>query len=66
MEQSRAIPVDGRWLFAPVGRGTAVTWRWTVCLKSAAAGVAMPTIAALWPGFVRQGLEQLSVELLRS
>jgi hypothetical protein len=57
--------IDGQWLFAPVGTGTAVTWRWTVHPKSAAAGVAMPAFAALWRGFARQGLEQLSHQLLR-
>lgn len=57
--------VDGEWLFAPVGTGTMVTWRWTVHPKSGAAGVAMPAFAALWRGFARQALEQLSAELLR-
>ncbi len=57
--------IDGEWLFAPTGTGTTVTWRWTVHPKSAAAGLAMPGFAALWRGFARQGLEQLSDELLR-
>ncbi len=57
--------VDGEWLFVPVGTGTLVTWRWTVHPKSGAAGAAMPAFAALWRGFARQALEQLSDELLR-
>lgn len=56
--------IDGRWLFTPVGTGTTVTWRWTVHPKSAAAGLAMPVFAMLWRGFARQGLEELSGELL--
>ncbi|MCH9767493.1 MAG: SRPBCC family protein [Actinomycetia bacterium] len=56
--------IEGAWLFAPTGSGTNVTWRWTIHPKSAAAGLAMPAFAALWRGFARQGLEQLSGELL--
>lgn len=57
--------IDGQWLFAPIGTGTQVTWRWTVHPKSSAAGLAMPAFARLWRGFARRGLEQLSHELLR-
>ncbi len=57
--------IDGEWLFTPTGTGTTVTWRWTVHPKSTAAGLAMPAFAVLWRGFARQGLEQLSGELLR-
>lgn len=57
--------IDGEWSFEPAGTGTAVTWRWTVHPKSRAAALAMPAFAALWRGFARQGLEQLSHELLR-
>lgn len=57
--------IDGEWLFAPTGTGTTVTWRWTIYPKSGAAGLAMPAFAILWRGFARQGLEQLSGELLR-
>ncbi len=57
--------VDGEFLFAPIGTGTKVTWRWTVHLKSTAAGLAMPAFAMLWRGYARQALEQLSGELLR-
>lgn len=57
--------IEGQWSFAPAGTGTTVTWRWTVYPKSTAAGLAMPAFAALWRGFARQGLEELSGELLR-
>jgi hypothetical protein len=57
--------IDGQWRFSPVGTGTEVTWQWTVHPKSAAAALAMPAFAALWRGFARQALEQLSAELLR-
>ncbi len=57
--------IDGEWLFTPIGTGTTVTWRWTVHPKSTAARLAMPGFAILWRGFARQGLEQLSDELLR-
>lgn len=57
--------IDGQWSFTPAGTGTTVTWRWTVFPKSAAAGLAMPAFAAMWRGFARQGLEELSTELLR-
>jgi hypothetical protein len=56
--------IDGQWRFAPAGTGTAVTWRWTVHPKTAVAALAMPAFAALWRGFARQALEQLSDELL--
>ena len=57
--------IDGEWVFAPVGTGTEVTWRWTVHPKSRLGGLAMPAFARLWQGFARQSLEQLSEELLR-
>jgi hypothetical protein len=57
--------IEGQWLFAPVGTGTKVTWRWSVHPKSAAASLTMPVFAALWRGYARQGLEQLSADLLR-
>jgi len=57
--------VDGEFLFSPIGTGTTVTWRWTVYPKSGAAGLAMPAFARMWRGVARQGLEQLSGELLR-
>lgn len=57
--------IEGQWLFAPVGTGTKVTWRWSVHPTSAAASLAMPAFAALWRGYARQGLEQLSADLLR-
>lgn len=57
--------IDGRWLFEPVGTGTSVTWRWTVHPRSGLASAALPVFEALWRGYARQGLEQLSVELLR-
>ncbi|GJF09404.1 hypothetical protein NGTWS0302_32080 [Mycolicibacterium cyprinidarum] len=57
--------IDGEWLFATTGTGTTVTWRWTLYPKSSAAGLAMPAFAAMWRGFARQGLEQLSSYLLR-
>ncbi|MGB0969815.1 MAG: SRPBCC family protein [Mycobacterium sp.] len=57
--------VEGEFLFTPIGTGTNVTWRWTVHPKSTAAALAMPAFAILWRGFARQGLEQLSDELLR-
>lgn len=57
--------IDGKWLFTPIGTGTTVTWRWNVYPKSAAAALAMPAFAMMWRGFARQGLEELSGELLR-
>lgn len=57
--------IDGEWSFAPVGTGTAVTWRWAVHPKSRVAAAALPAFAVLWRGFARQALEQLSHELLR-
>jgi hypothetical protein len=57
--------LDGEFLFAPIGTGTNVTWRWTVYPKSTVAGLAMPAFAILWRGFARQALEELSGELLR-
>lgn len=56
--------IEGQWRFEPVGTGTQVTWRWVVHPKSRAAALAMPTFAALWRGYARQSLEQLSAELL--
>ncbi len=57
--------VEGEWRFSPAGTGTEVVWQWTVYPKSKVGAVAMPVFARLWGGFARQGLEQLSVELLR-
>ncbi len=57
--------VDGEFLFTPIGTGTNVTWRWTLHPKSTAARLAMPAFAIQWRGAARQGLEQLSGELLR-
>jgi Polyketide cyclase / dehydrase and lipid transport len=57
--------IEGEWLFAPVGTGTNVTWRWTVHPKTDLAGHALPIFARLWRGFARQSLERLSDELLR-
>ncbi len=57
--------IDGEWSFTPVGTGTEVTWTWEVYPKTAVAAVAMPAFARLWRGFARQGLEQLSGELLQ-
>lgn len=56
--------IDGKWLFAPIGTGTSVTWRWTVYPKSSTAALAMPAFGMLWRGFARQGLEELAGELL--
>ena len=57
--------VDGQWLFEPAGTGTNVTWQWTVHPKSKLGALAMPVFERLWRGYARQGLEQLSVELVR-
>lgn len=57
--------IEGRWSFAPAGTGTLVTWRWVVYPKSRLAALAMPVFAVAWRGYARQGLEQLSGELLR-
>ena len=56
--------IEGQWRFAPVGTGTRVTWHWVVHPKSRASALAMPAFAALWRGYARQALEQLSDELL--
>ena len=55
--------IEGRWSFAPVGTGTLVTWRWTIHPRRLGA-LLMPVIAALWRGYARQALEQLSALLL--
>ena len=55
--------IEGRWSFAPAGTGTLVTWRWTIHPRPFGALV-MPVVAALWRGYARQALEQLSALLL--
>jgi hypothetical protein len=57
--------VDGQWLFAPVGTGTEVTWRWTIHPRSALAAPALPVFGRLWKGYARQSLEELSNLLVR-
>jgi hypothetical protein len=57
--------IDGQWRFEPAGTGTNVTWQWTVHPKGKLGALAMPTFERLWCGYARQGLEQLSAELMR-
>jgi hypothetical protein len=57
--------IEGEWTFTPAGTGTAVSWRWTVHARSAAAAPALPAFGAMWKGYARQALEKLSAELLR-
>lgn len=56
--------VEGEWLFAPAGTGTEVTWRWLVHPKSDVSARALPVFARAWRGYARQGLEELSRQLL--
>lgn len=57
--------VDGLWLFAPIGTGTQVTWRWAIHPRSAPAAPALPVFGRLWKGYARQSLEELSNLLVR-
>jgi hypothetical protein len=57
--------IDGVWLFAPAGTGTAVTWRWTLYPRSRLASPALPVFGRLWRGYARQALEELSDVLVR-
>ena len=56
--------IEGQWRFAPAGTGTRVTWHWVVHPKTRVATALMPAFSALWRGYARQALEQLSEELL--
>jgi Polyketide cyclase / dehydrase and lipid transport len=57
--------VEGEWRFDAAGSGTTVTWQWTVHPSSRVGALAMPVFERLWRGYARQGLEQLSAQLLR-
>jgi hypothetical protein len=57
--------VEGQWRFDQAGTGTNVTWQWTVHPKGKLGALAMPVFERLWHGYARQGLEQLSKELVR-
>lgn len=52
--------IDGAWIFAPHGTGTAVTWRWTLHPASVFTAPALPVFARLWKGYARQSLESLA------
>lgn len=56
--------IEGEWLFAPVGTGTEVTWRWLVYPKSDLGARGLPVFARAWRGYARQALEELSRQLL--
>jgi Polyketide cyclase / dehydrase and lipid transport len=57
--------VDGEWLFAPIGTGTKLTWRWTIHPRSGLTAVALPVFGRLWKGYARRSLEELSNQLVR-
>jgi hypothetical protein len=55
--------IDGRWEFVTQGKGTLITWRWTLHPKGLGAYI-MPLITLMWRGYARQALELLSEQLL--
>jgi len=52
------VGVDGRWEFAPAGRGVRVTWRWDV-IPTAVARPMMPVFARMWRGYAARALDVL-------
>jgi Polyketide cyclase / dehydrase and lipid transport len=52
--------IDGKFLFAPAGNVTVVTWRYALHPRSRASAPALPAFAWFWRGFARQTLEELS------
>lgn len=52
--------VEGAWIFAPVGTGTRVTWRWVLHPRSTVAAPVLPVFARLWRGYANGALETLS------
>lgn len=57
--------VAGAWIFTPVDRGTEITWRWTIYPKSPLSAPALPVFGALWKGYARRVLQNLSALLTR-
>ena len=56
------VGVTGRWLFAPEGTGTRITWEWEVTPRSGAAA-AMPIFGWLWRGYAVRALHELTSSL---
>ncbi|HTQ17501.1 SRPBCC family protein [Mycobacterium sp.] len=56
--------VDGKWSFAPAGTGTLVTWQWTIHAKSGLVAPLLPAFGAMWKGYARGTLQNLSDQLV--
>jgi hypothetical protein len=56
--------VEGAWIFVPAGTATRVTWRWTIQARSAVAAPLLPAFGAIWKGYARRSLENLSTQLV--
>ena len=56
------VGVTGRWMFAPEGTGTRITWEWEVTPRSGAAA-AMPIFGWLWRGYAVRALHELTSSL---
>ncbi|MBK8868793.1 MAG: SRPBCC family protein [Dermatophilaceae bacterium] len=56
------VGVTGRWMFAPEGTGTRITWEWEVTPRSGAAA-AMPIFGWLWRGYAVRALRELASSL---
>jgi polyketide cyclase/dehydrase/lipid transport protein len=57
--------VVGDWIFAPVGGGTEITWRWDIHPRSPLTSWALPLFARMWKGYARHALGDLSAMLTR-
>ena len=51
--------LDGLWSVAEAGTGCRVTWQWTIHPRGWLGALAVPVIGRFWPGYARQGLEEL-------
>lgn len=61
-----ALLVDqvlGEWLFTPAAGGTEITWRWDLYPRSALTAWALPLLGAMWKGYARRALGDLSAVL---
>lgn len=58
--------IDGAWTFTSVGTGTEIGWRWTLHPRSSLLRPGVVLLGALWNGYARVALAELSEQLVRS
>ena len=52
--------VEGSWQFAPDGRGTRITWAWTLEPRSRLMTPLVAVVGLMWHGYARRALDRLA------